>query len=53
MVILPKLNETGQGLLEYALIIMLIATVLIVALGFVPPPVGEVFSSIGKTLSSF
>ena len=53
MILFSKPNETGQGLLEYALIVMLIALVVIVSLGLIPPPIGEVFTHIGETLSSF
>jgi pilus assembly protein Flp/PilA len=44
-------REEGQGLVEYALIIFLIAILLIVALQFLGPQIGSVFSSIGNTLS--
>ncbi len=45
-------NEQAQGLLEYALIIMLIAIVVIVALQFIAEPIGNMFSRIGNTLDS-
>lgn len=44
-------GEQGQGLVEYALIILLIALVVIVALSMVPPPVANAFNSIGHTLA--
>lgn len=43
-------NERGQGLVEYALILILIAMVVVVALGMVPPPVANVFNEVGATL---
>ena len=43
-------SEKGQGLVEYALIIVMIAIVVIVAMRFIAPNVGNVFSQIGNTL---
>ena len=43
--------EKGQGLVEYALIIVLIAIVVILALSFLAPTIGNVFTEIGVTLS--
>jgi pilus assembly protein Flp/PilA len=48
MLFAPK--EKGQGLVEYALIIVLIAIVVIVAMQFLAPTIGNVFTEIGKTL---
>jgi pilus assembly protein Flp/PilA len=45
-----KQHETGQGLVEYALIIVLIAIVVIVAMQFLAPTIGNVFTEIGNTL---
>ena len=45
-------SEIGQGLVEYALIIILIAMVIVVALSLVPPPVANVFNSVALTLGS-
>jgi len=45
-----ELHEIGQGLVEYALIIVLIAIVVIVAMQFLAPTIGNVFSQIGNTL---
>jgi len=38
--------EKGQGLLEYALIIMLVVIVVIVVLALLGPKVGEMFSNV-------
>jgi pilus assembly protein Flp/PilA len=45
-------REEGQGLVEYALIIALIAIVLIVALNALAPIIGSTFSTIGSSLST-
>lgn len=45
-----KRHERGQGLVEYALIIVLIAVVVILAMQFLAPTVGNVFTEIGNTL---
>ena len=41
-------QEEGQGLVEYALIIILIAMVIVVSLSLVPPPVANVFNSVAS-----
>lgn len=43
-------KEKGQGLVEYALIIVLIAIVVIVALSLLGPVIGNVFTEIATTL---
>jgi len=45
-------NEKGQGLVEYALIILVVALAVIVALNFLGPRIGNVFSEIGDTLTT-
>jgi pilus assembly protein Flp/PilA len=40
------LNNRGQGLVEYALILVLIALVVIVILALLGPAVGTIFSNI-------
>ena len=50
MLFAPK--EKGQGLVEYALIIVLIAVVVIVAMQFLAPTIGNVFNNIGTTLDN-
>jgi pilus assembly protein Flp/PilA len=47
----PK--EKGQGLVEYALIIALIAILIIVALIFLGEQISVIFSSIGSTLEEY
>ena len=39
-------NETGQGLVEYALILVLIALVVIIILALLGPAVGNIFSNL-------
>ena len=41
-----KLQEEGQGLVEYALILVLVAVVVIVILALLGPTIGNVFSNI-------
>jgi pilus assembly protein Flp/PilA len=48
MLYMPR--EEGQGLVEYALILVLVAVVVIVILALVGPAVGNIFSSIVRTL---
>jgi pilus assembly protein Flp/PilA len=50
MLFAPK--ERGQGLVEYALILVLVAIVVIAVLMILGPVIGNVFSSINKSLSS-
>lgn len=50
MLFAPK--EKGQGLVEYALIIVLIAIVVIVAMNFLGPTIANVFNNIGSTLGA-
>jgi pilus assembly protein Flp/PilA len=44
MLYAPK--EKGQGLVEYALILVLVAIVVIVVLALLGPAIGDVFSTI-------
>lgn len=46
----PK--EKGQGLVEYALILVLVAIVVIAALMVLGPVIGNVFSKINSSLGS-
>ena len=51
MLFSPK--EKGQGLVEYALILVLVAIVVIAALMILGPIIGNVFSKINSSLASF
>jgi len=48
MLFAPK--EKGQGLVEYALILVLVAIVVIAALTILGPVIGNVFSKINSSL---
>jgi len=48
MLFLPR--EDGQGLVEYALILVLVAIVVIAILTLLGPAIGAVFSNIVKNL---
>jgi pilus assembly protein Flp/PilA len=43
-------NHKGQGLVEYALILVLVAVVVIVVLAILGPTIGNVFSNIIKSV---
>jgi pilus assembly protein Flp/PilA len=43
---LPRWREPGQGLVEYALILMLVAVVVIVVLMILGPAIGNTFSNV-------
>ena len=47
----PK--ERGQGLVEYALILVLVAIIVIAVLMLLGPIIGNVFSTVNDSLSSF
>ena len=49
---LPTLKEKGQGLVEYALILVLVAIVVIAALMILGPMIGNVFNTINSSLST-
>ena len=46
-------KEKGQGLVEYALILVLVAIVVIAVLMILGPVIGNVFSKANSSLSSF
>ena len=45
-------SERGQGLVEYALILVLVAIVVIAVLMLLGPIIGNVFSSINNSLTT-
>jgi pilus assembly protein Flp/PilA len=45
-------NEEGQGLVEYALILALVALLVIVALKFLGGTVGNAYNNVGTGLSN-
>lgn len=47
-----KKNERGQGLVEYALILVLIAIVCIIAMKYVGGTTNNVLSEVGSTLNA-
>lgn len=51
MLFAPK--EKGQGLVEYALILVLVAIVVIAALMILGPIIGNTFSTINSSLTNF
>lgn len=44
-------TERGQGLVEYALVIVLISVAVILAVSLIGPAVGNMFSEIGSELN--
>lgn len=46
-----RLTQKGQGLVEYALILVLVAIVVIAVLMLMGPVIGNTFSSINNSLS--
>ena len=49
---LPHARERGQGLTEYALILVLVALVVIAILTLLGPQVGNVYSQVTNMLST-
>ena len=45
-----KMQQKGQGLVEYALILVLVAIVIIVILSVLGPAIGNVFSQIVSSI---
>jgi pilus assembly protein Flp/PilA len=45
-----KMQKKGQGLVEYALILVLVAIVIIIILSVLGPAIGNVFSQIVNTI---
>ena len=48
MLYMPR--EEGQGLVEYALILVLVAVVVMVILALLGPAIGNIFSNLVNTL---
>ena len=46
------MNERGQGLVEYALILVLVAIIVFAVLMLLGPIIGNVFSSVNDSLSN-
>jgi len=46
-----SLKETGQGLIEYALVLVMVALVVLAALMILGPIIGNVFSKLNTSLS--
>ncbi len=51
MLFSPK--EKGQGLVEYAIILALVALVVIAVMRILGPKIGNTFSSINKSMDTF
>ena len=47
-----SIKERGQGMVEYALILVLVAVVVIAALTLLGPTIGNIFSTINTNLQS-
>jgi len=45
-----SLTEMGQGMVEYAFIIMLVAIVIIAAVTLLGPSIGKLFSTVNASL---
>ena len=41
-----SIRESGQGLLEYAMILILVAAIVFLALALLGPSIGEMFSNV-------
>jgi pilus assembly protein Flp/PilA len=48
-----RLTQKGQGLVEYALILVLVAIVVFAVLALLGPVIANVFSTINSSFSSF
>lgn len=47
---LSSIRERGQGLVEYALILVLVAVVIIAVLAILGPVIGNMFSNVNSSL---
>lgn len=48
-----SVHERGQGLVEYAFILVLVAMIVIAALLILGPVIGNVFTRLNSSLSSY
>ena len=46
----PERGQRGQGLVEYALILILVAVAVVVSLGLLGGPLSGIFNSVGNAL---
>jgi len=51
MLFFPRSNEQGQGLVEYALVLVLVAIVVIAILAILGPQIGNIFSRVTNGLA--
>lgn len=51
MLYLPQQDQEGQGLVEYALILVLVAIVVIAILAIIGPQIGNIFSRVTNGLA--
>jgi Flp pilus assembly pilin Flp len=50
---LYSLRETGQGLVEYTFLLLLMAVAVLLTLFFLGPVIGNAFTKIGSQLKSY
>ena len=48
----PSKDEQGQGLVEYVLILVLVADVVIVILALLGPAIGDMFTNLMESLNN-
>jgi Flp pilus assembly pilin Flp len=53
MAMLYSIRENGQGMVEYAFLFLLIALIVIAVLLIFGPTIGNVFSNLNNSLSSY
>lgn len=52
MLFLPQPNEAGQGLMEYALILVLVSVVAVAALMLIASAAGDEFERLGTVINT-
>ena len=50
---LPRAHTLGQGLVEYAFLLLLIVLIVFVALIFLGPVIGNVFTKVNSSLVTY